>query len=86
MSCDIMLRMMPPALATLASSALSCYATKLEKLAVTAQESYDNRTKGFLFLLVFAVAEHALHGLPAKSSTFYPGRHVSDVCKRCCFV
>ena len=40
-----MLRMMPPALATLASSALSSYAAKLEKLAVTAQESYDNLTK-----------------------------------------
>ncbi len=44
-----MLRMMPPALATLASSALSCYAANLEKLAVMAPESYDNRTKGFYF-------------------------------------
>ena len=49
MSCDIMLRMITPGLATLASSALSCYAAKLEKLAVTAPESYDNRTKGFYF-------------------------------------
>lgn len=45
MSCDIMLRMITPGLATLASSALSCYAAKLEKLAVTAQESYETRTK-----------------------------------------